>query len=146
MAAKTDQPENLDSVITFIVIKKLVTPIASTDAYKFGLVTELGKLIREGETEEEKNSLTTLDKFIFKLKRLLGSKLSQLSSFMYLHTISNGITRKLFVHGNVENRSEIKRVKQSMDALGEHLNLSVETMIDLYSHNILEEDRYKDGI
>lgn len=134
-----DQNQNLDNVIAFIVIKKLVTPVMKTDAFKKGLVDETGKLIKMPETEEEKAILTTLDKFIFKLKRLLGAKISQLNNFMYLHTVNSSLHRNLFVRGNVEQRAEIKRVKRGLERLGEDLDMSVDEIIKVYSHSLLRE-------
>jgi hypothetical protein len=134
-----EQTQNLDNVIAFIVIKKLVTPVEATDAFQKGLIDKTGRIIKMPETDEENSALTTLDKFIFKLKRLLGAKISQLNNFMYLHTVNSGLHRNLFVRGNVENRAEIKRVKKGLDRLGEELDMSVDKIIKLYANNLLEE-------
>ena len=134
-----EQNQNLDNVIAFIVIKKLVIPVEKTDVFKIGLVDQTGKLVKSPETDEEKASLTTLDKFIFKLKRLLGAKLSQLNNFMYLHTINSSLHRNLFVRGNVEQRAEIKRVQRGLERLGEDLDMSVDEIIKIYSHGLLKE-------
>jgi hypothetical protein len=134
------QNQNLDNVIAFIVIKKLVTPIEKTEAYSLGLVDESGKIIKTPETDNEKATLTTLDKFIFKLKRLLGAKISQLNNFLYLHTINSTLHRNLFVRGNVEQRAEIKRVQRGLDKLSEDLEMPIDKIIHLYAHGLLKEN------
>lgn len=134
-----EKTEDLNSVITFLVVKKLVTPIEKTDAFKLKLVNSDGKIIKIAETEEEKASLTTFDKFIFKLKRLLGGRLSQLNNFMYLHTINSTLHRNLFVRGNVEQKAEIKRVKRGMDKLSEDLEMPIDKILSLYTHSLIRE-------
>lgn len=114
-----EKHENIDSVILFIVIKKIVTPITRTDAYKFGLVDNAGKVIKIPKTDEEKEALTTLDKFIFKLKRLLGAKLTVLNKFLYLQTLNNDFYNKLIIKGTIDTRSEIKRIKKDVEKIQE---------------------------
>lgn len=134
-----EKTEDLNSVITFLVVKKLVTPIEKTDAFKLKLVNSDGKIIKTAESEEEKASLTTFDKFIFKLKRLLGGRLSQLNNFMYLHTINSTLHRNLFVRGNVQQKAEIKRVKRGMDKLSEDLEMPIDKILSLYTHSLIKE-------
>lgn len=110
---------NLDSILTFIFLKKLMAPIIKTDAYSMELVNNVGKVIKVPETEEEKNALTVLDKFVFKLKRLLGSKMSQLNNFLFLQTLNNDLYNKLIVKGSIQQRAEIKRIQRDIDKLQE---------------------------
>ena len=42
--------EQIDDVLSFILIRKLVTPVTKTRAYKLGLVDGLGRVIKEPET------------------------------------------------------------------------------------------------
>jgi hypothetical protein len=49
-----------------------------------GIVDRRGKRIRKPKTKEEKNAYTVLDKFVFKLKRLLGHKVAVFSTFLLL--------------------------------------------------------------
>jgi hypothetical protein len=125
-----DQKENLDSIITYLVIKKLVTPIVKHPAYAKGLVNNAGMKIKDPETVEEKKSLTVLDKLIFKIKRLLGGKLVSLNSFLYLSTLSNEFYNKLVVKGSVNQRAEIIRIKKDIERLSESYNISEEELID----------------
>jgi hypothetical protein len=104
------QRSDIDSIITFILIKKLVTPIVRSDAYKLGLVNNSGKILREPVGDDERESLTILDKIVLKLKRLLGNKIINLQSFLYLQTMNQQMYNKLIVKGSVEQRAEIQRI------------------------------------
>lgn len=65
----------IDLLITYRVIKLLVTPWEKHDAYKLGIIDNKGKVIRKArtlKTSEEKKSYTLLHRFVFNLKRLIG--------------------------------------------------------------------------
>lgn len=65
----------IDLLITYRVIKLLVTPWEKHDAYKLGIIDDKGKVLRKArtlKTSEEKKSYTLLHRFVFNLKRLIG--------------------------------------------------------------------------
>jgi hypothetical protein len=131
---------NIDSVLTYILVKKLVTPIAKTKAYKMGLVDAVGKTIKSPETDEEEESLTLFDKFIFKLKRVLGAKISLLNRFLYLQTLNNDFYNKLIVRGSVEQRAEIKRIENDIKVLESKYGISFDDyLLGLLSEMIDKE-------
>lgn len=139
MAAQKAQKERIDNILSFLVIKKLVTPIQKTDAYKLGLVDASGKMIKQPETEKEKGALTLFDKFMFKVKMLLGSKVSQLNNFLYVQTLNNDFYNSLIVKGNVEQRAEIKRITKDIQKISEKYDCSVDDIVSL----LLQEDSKK---
>ena len=106
--------EQIDDVLSFILIRKLVTPVTKTKAYKLGLVDGLGRVIKEPETTAEKKALTTHDRLIFKLRRMLGSKISQLNNFLYIQTITSDYYSNLVLKGGIEQRSIVKRLKKDV--------------------------------
>ena len=64
----------IDLLITYRVIKLLVTSWEKQAAFKLGIIDEKGKVLRKSKTlktREEKNSYTLLHRFIFNLKRML---------------------------------------------------------------------------
>ena len=64
----------IDLLITYRVIKLLVTSWEKQAAFKLGIIDEKGKVLRKSKTlktREEKNSYTILHRFIFNLKRML---------------------------------------------------------------------------
>ena len=65
----------IDLLITYRVIKMLVTPWNKHDAYRYGIIDDNGKVLRKTKelvTAKEKDSYTILHRFVFNLKRLLG--------------------------------------------------------------------------
>jgi len=64
----------IDLVITYRVVKLLVTPFEKQDAFKYGIIDKDGKVLRKYRTlkgTKEKQSYTVLHRFIFNLKRIL---------------------------------------------------------------------------
>ena len=64
----------VDLVITYRVIKLLVTPFEKQEAFKQGIIDKDGKVLRKYrtlKTTAEKKSYTILHRFVFNLKRIL---------------------------------------------------------------------------
>ena len=64
----------IDLLITYRVIKMLVTPFENTEAYKLGIIDKNGKVLRKARTlstAKEKDNYTLLHRFVFNLKRIL---------------------------------------------------------------------------
>tara|TARA_B100001057_G_C22684947_1_gene885288 strand:- start:226 stop:708 length:483 start_codon:yes stop_codon:yes gene_type:complete len=73
----------IDFLITYRVVKLLITPFEKQPAFKNGIIDEKGKVLKKYKTlktEKERKSYTLLHRFVFNLKRILqrvglGSKL-----------------------------------------------------------------------
>ena len=64
----------VDLLITYRVIKMLVTPFDKQEAFKYGIIDKNGKVLRKWSTiikPQEKRSYTILHRFVFNLKRIL---------------------------------------------------------------------------
>ena len=64
----------VDLVITYRVVKLLVTPFEKQEAFKYGIIDKDGKVLRKFrtlKTTAEKKSYTMLHRFVFNLKRIL---------------------------------------------------------------------------
>ena len=64
----------VDALITYRIIKLLVTPFERQEAYKYGIIDADGKVLKKAKTlktERERKSYTVLHRFIFNLKRIL---------------------------------------------------------------------------
>lgn len=64
----------IDLLITYRVVKMLVTPFEKTQAYKLGIIDADGKVLRKFKTikqPSEKRHYTILHRFVFNLKRIL---------------------------------------------------------------------------
>jgi hypothetical protein len=136
-----------DSVLTFILLKKLMTPISKSKAFQLGLVDVSGRLIKKPSNEKEEAALTLFDKLIFKIKRLLRSKLTQLHSFLYLQTLGSeqGFYNKLVVKGSVESRAEIQRIKKDLDKVAENHNYSTNELLTILIHEDLQNKVDENG-
>jgi hypothetical protein len=136
---------NIDSIITYLLIKKLVTPIIKYPAYAAKLISSNGKVIREPSNESEKLSLTLLDRICLKLKRMLGSKVVMLNNMLYTMTQNDNFYNKLTIKGTVDQRVEIirlnKDIKKMMESYGitleDYLQILIESEID--DKKLLEE-------
>lgn len=133
--ATNEQIKNIDTIITYLLIKKLVTPIVKTKAFKIGLINSTGKIIKDPTPEEEIN-LTVLDKLVLKLKRLVGTKLLTLNNFLYLQNTNNNMYDKLFVKGSITQRAEIKRIVKDIKTFQEDNNLQIDQIV----YSLLSED------
>ena len=64
----------IDFLITYRVVKLMVTPFEKQEAFKFGIMDEKGKVLKKYKslkTEKERKSYTLLHRFVFNLKRIL---------------------------------------------------------------------------
>ncbi len=65
----------VDLLITYRVIKLLVTPFEKQEAFKYGIIDKDGKVLRKFrtlKTTAEKKAYTILHRFVFNLKRILA--------------------------------------------------------------------------
>ena len=65
----------VDLLITYRIMKLLVTPFDKQEAFKYGIIDKQGKVLRPFRTiskTAEKQSYTILHRFVFNLKRILG--------------------------------------------------------------------------
>ena len=65
----------VDLVITYRVIKLLITPFKKQEAFKYGIIDKDGKVLRKYrtlKTTAEKKSYTILHRFVFNLKIILA--------------------------------------------------------------------------
>ena len=61
----------VDALITYRIIKLLVTPFDRQEAFKYGIIDADGKVLKKSKTlktERERKAYTVLHRFIFNLK------------------------------------------------------------------------------
>ena len=139
---------NIDSILAFILVKKICTPINQSEAYKKNLVSSSGKVIREPQSIDDKNSLTLLDRVVFKLKRLLGGKITIFNSFLYTTVNTQNYYSKLVSRGSVEQRAEIQKLERGLKQLAESCNMTVDQMFGSLINeelNQLEDKKLLEG-
>ena len=66
----------IDALIAYRVLKLLVTPFNRTNAYKFGIIDDKGKVLIKSKdlpnSGPKREAYTLLIRFVFNLKRLLS--------------------------------------------------------------------------
>src|SRR6056300_1248765 len=70
----------IDTLITYRIVKLLVTPFEKQEAFKQGIIDKDGKVLKKNRDLKKKKEYTYLHRFVFNLKRILkrvglGSKL-----------------------------------------------------------------------
>ena len=107
----------IDFLITYRVVKLLVTPFEKQEAYKFGIIDDKGKVLKKYKslkTEKERKSYTLLHRFVFNLKRILqrvglGSKLG---SFAVALALLIKEDKKFAEHKTLIEQPVIKYLKE----------------------------------
>lgn len=135
MALKSKKTD-VDALVTYIFLKKLMTPVFNTDAFKMKLVDNAGRVIKEPVTQQEQDALTLLDRLILKMKRLLGPRVSNLYNFLYLQTLGMNAYNNLIVMGSTGQRAEIKRIAKDFKRLQESHDLELSDVI----YNLMTEE------
>lgn len=69
-----------ESFITAYIMKRLSEPICMTEAFKRGIIDLNGALLKHPETMEEQMAYSNVDKYLFKLRNLLGNKVDILNN------------------------------------------------------------------
>jgi hypothetical protein len=65
----------IDMLITYRVVKLLITPWEKQEAFKQGIIDKKGKVLRPNKTlqaSKDKKAYTYLHRFVFNMKRLFG--------------------------------------------------------------------------
>lgn len=129
--------KNIDSILSYVLIKSIMTNPMSTKAYDLGLIDEKGNIIKEPETEDEQDALTVLDKIGFKIRRMLGSRISELSSFAYIKSIP-GKYQDLLSTNSVEKKAMVKRVTKDIENLSENHKMPFDEIVKIYLNESLK--------
>jgi len=130
----------IDLLITYRIIKLLVTPFEKQDAYKYGIIDKGGKVLRkvkELKTPQEKDSYTLLHRFVFNLKRLIN-KIPGGKSKLGTYAAALGLLLKEQKNLNaieIEKTLYKHLVENNLVAYGDDLKESVE-------FDYLEKGRY----
>jgi hypothetical protein len=86
---KVQRIEDNATVIVYSIMKRIIQPYTEFEAYKLGLIDEQGNITKEPVSLKERLAFTLVDKLAIKLKQLLGSRMMDLNTFVYLNTISD---------------------------------------------------------
>lgn len=79
----------IDNALVFIFLKGLTTLPQKTRAYKYGLIDNTGKLIRQPKTKEEEDCISNLDLLMFRIRKWLMGKVQYLSTVSWIKGVSD---------------------------------------------------------
>jgi hypothetical protein len=128
MATKSKK-HDIDALVTYLFLKKLMTPVFNMPAYRMKLIDNAGRIIKEPVTSQEKDALTLLDKLILKIKRLMGTRISNLYNFLYMQTLGMNAYNNIIVLGSAAQRAEMKRINKDFKRLQESVDMNSEDVI-----------------
>ena len=108
----------IDFLITYRVVKLLVTPFEKQEAFKTGIIDKNGKVLKKYKTlktAKERKSYTLLHRFVFNLKRILqkvglGGKLG---SFAVALALLIREDKRYAEHQHLIERTIIKYLKEN---------------------------------
>jgi hypothetical protein len=120
----------IDLIITYRVVKMLVTPFEKTQAFKRGII-DAGKVLKKFRTlttTGEKQSYTMLHRFVFNLKRILAKAgiRGALGSFAVAAALLLRENKKYVQHKKVIESTVITYLKENNlyeDILNESRNI-----------------------
>ena len=107
----------IDFLITYRVVKLLVTPFEKQEAFKTGIIDKDGKVLKKYKTlktEKERKSYTLLHRFVFNLKRILGKVGlgSKLGSFAVALALLIREDKRYAEHKTLIEQTVIKYLKE----------------------------------
>ena len=116
----------IDFLITYRVVKLLVTPFEKQEAFKTGIIDADGKVLKKYKTlktEKERRSYTLLHRFVFNLKRILQKVGlgSRLGSFAVALALMIKEDKRYAEHKTLIEQTVIKYLKEE-DLYNEMLN------------------------
>lgn len=121
--------ENVYNTFTAgLFLTRLTQPINETEAYKLGLISEEGRVIRNPETDSEKSALTSLDKYILKIRRMIGENIIEL--------FKSNVLLELMVEKNPSEFDSVKYQKEIK--LQSKVDSLVNDIFDIYSESVHE--------
>lgn len=121
-----------DAVVAFAFLKRLLESVVNSDAYKMKLVDSSGNIIKTPETEKEKSALTVLDQIVFKLRRMLGTKISDFNKLLYLLQVSDNYINNLSLKDSKSDRSEISRLRKDIAKMNENEYVRIIELLESY--------------
>jgi hypothetical protein len=106
------------TIATYMVLRRLTKPFEEWDAYKLGIIDEKGKKLRHPVSSEERDSWTSIDKFVANLKRIMQQFVgkSQLAAYLTsIYLLRDSIEvfgkNRLLLHESLDTLSSQKQCK-----------------------------------
>ena len=108
----------IDALISYRIIKLLVTPFDRQEAFKYGIIDKDGKVLKKYKSitgSQEKRSYTVLHRFVFNLKRILAKVgiRGKLGSFAVAAALLLKEDKKYLIHKETIESAVITYLKEN---------------------------------
>jgi len=123
-----------NSIIVGHLISRLSMPLNETPAFKLGIINENYDITRFPITDEEKLAYTPIDAYIFKLKRLLGSKMDIINNDIIFEKLKNEPKNE-----NLLNEQKVKQFENQLK-IKDRLKRCLLEIYDIF------DDGYQSGL
>ena len=119
-----------DLAIVFFISRKLVTPFNRWSAFELGIISDKGKILKKRlTTKEERNSFTLLDKFVLRLRTLIGDNLFVKIASVGLLLMHNENDSKIVIEEGSNNQKLFLKIQEQI------LELSSQVVVPLENRN-----------
>lgn len=134
----------VDLYVVYRILRRLTQPFTEWDAYKLGVIDAQGNILKKGDdrrTIAEKDSLTTFDVLMIKLKKLLGTvpggktRLASYAAALWLIKEEKNLTEENFEEEFRKHRLNEKFEKKLNEARVDKHEMSGIIVIDGYVVN-----------
>jgi len=95
-----------DTIITYMVLKRLTKPFEEWDAYKLGIIDAEGKKIKTPTSSKEKEAWTSLDVMVWNMKKLLGKYINK-------STLARYFTAAMLISENIRPYMNYKLITEN---------------------------------
>jgi len=141
-----------DTVMVYLIIKKLSKPFKEWDAYKLGLIDQDGKKQKEAITFTERKAWTVFDRFIANLKKIMSkfvgkSRFAAIATAAFLLKDGKYLTQKdLILESDIDldihTQLEIKKLMNEVDMDGYYSEneMFMLFMIEKNIHKFIDKD------
>lgn len=100
---------------SYIIAKKLLTPPKDTEAFKRGMIDEMGNIIKEPESPEDEMALTLLDKMALYIRKQLGNRVNRLRDFTTIYmSDETQFSDKFILKGTMEDRPQVQKLSKNL--------------------------------
>ena len=108
-----------DTIIAWIIFRKLLRKAKDTDAFKLGLIDKNYKILKKPKTKAEKKAMSLLDKLLFRIQNLLGSKISLIAYTGLMISSVDNLTDKgeLMLKEDLERECELEETADKITEL-----------------------------
>lgn len=102
-----------DDVSLYFFLKRLLDNPRNTEAFKRGIIDDKGNILRDIEKDEEQY-FTALDRMVFDVRRMLGSKVYTLNKYLYLRYTPEMNVSRIISGQKTSQTDQVSRLRKKV--------------------------------